>query len=303
MPQPFFQSFINEILREYLNDFVFVYLDDTLIFSPDLATHQRHVRQVLIRLLENQLYAKAEKCDFHASSVTFLGYVITANHVSMDPAKVSAVTNWPPLTTRKKVQQFLGFANFYRRFIRNFSAVAAPLHALTSVKSVFQWTSKAEEAFQRLKRLFTTAPVLTVPDPALQFVVEVDASNEGVGAVLSQRSATDNCIHPCAFLSSKLTPAERNYDVGNKELLAIKVALKEWRHWLEGAEQPFIVWTDHKNLQYLKSAKRRLNSRQARWALFFSRFRFTLSYRPGSQNGKPDTLSRLYAPGTNCQRA
>ncbi|KAI3366353.1 hypothetical protein L3Q82_000513 [Scortum barcoo] len=257
-----FQSFINEILREYLNDFVFVYLDDTLIFSPDLATHQRHVRQVLIRLLENQLYAKAEKCDFHASSVTFLGYVITANHVSMDPAKVSAVTNWPPLTTRKK----------------SFSGLPRP-----------------EEAFQRLKRLFTTAPVLTVPDPALQFVVEVDASNEGVGAVLSQRSATDNCIHPCAFLSRKLTPAERNYDVGNKELLAIKVALKEWRHWLEGAEQPFIVWTDHKNLQYLKSAKR-LNSRQARWALFFSRFRFTLSYRPGSQNGKPDTLSRLYAP-------
>ncbi|KAI3368620.1 hypothetical protein L3Q82_025630 [Scortum barcoo] len=241
-----------------------------------VATHQRHVRQVLIRLLENQLYAKAEKCDFHASSVTFLGYVITANNISMDPAKVSAVTNWPPLTTRKKVQQFLGFANFYRRFIRNFSAVAASLHALTSVKSVFQWTSKAEEAFQRLKRLFTTAPVLTVPDPALQFVVEVDASNEGVGAVLSQRSATDNRIHPCAFLSRKLTPAERNYDVGNKELLAIKVALEEWRHWLEGAEQPFIVWTDHKNLQYLKSAKR-LNSRQARWALFFSRFRFTLS--------------------------
>ncbi|KAI3368531.1 hypothetical protein L3Q82_025536, partial [Scortum barcoo] len=129
-----FQSFINEILCEYLNDFVFVYLDDILIFSPNLATHQRHVRQVLIRLLENQLYVK--------------------------------------------------------------------------------------------------------------------------------RSATDNRIHPCAFLSRKLTPAERNYDVGNKELLAVKVVLEEWRHWLEGAEQPFIVLTDHKNLQYLKSAKR-LNSQQA----------------------------------------
>ncbi|KAI3356745.1 hypothetical protein L3Q82_003428 [Scortum barcoo] len=120
----------------------------------------------------------------------------------------------------------------------------------------WKWNPKAEEAFRRLKELFTTAPILMVPDPVLQFVVEVDASNKGVGAVLSQRCATDNHIHPCAFLSHKLTPAKRNYDVGNRELLAIKVALEEWRHWLEGAEQPFIVWTDHKNLEYLKSAKK-----------------------------------------------
>ncbi|KAI3369484.1 hypothetical protein L3Q82_007699 [Scortum barcoo] len=171
--------------------------------------------------------------------VSFLGYIITANHISMDPAKVNAVTNWPPLTSKKK------------------------------------WNDKAEEAFNKLKQKFTTAPILTVPDPALQFVVEVDTSNEGIGAVLSQRFPADNRIHPCAFLSRKLSAAERNYDVGNEELLAVKAVLEEWRHWLEGAEQPFIVWTDHKNLEYLKSAKR-LNSRQARWELFFSRFRFTL---------------------------
>lgn len=213
---------------------------------------------------------------------------MTANHISMDPEKVSAVTNWPPLTTRKKVQQ-------NRKFIRKFSSVAAPLHALTSFKLEFQWNLKAKEAFKTLKRLFTTAPILIVPDLALQFIVEVDASNKGVGAVFSQRSAKDDRIHPCAFLSRKMTPAERNYNVGNKELLAIKVALEEWRHWLEEAEQPFVVWTDHKNLEYLKSAKR-LNTRQARWALYFSRFRFTISYRLGSQNAKPDALSRLYEP-------
>ncbi|KAI3357961.1 hypothetical protein L3Q82_002953 [Scortum barcoo] len=136
---------------------------------------------------------------------------------------------------------------------------SAPVRLASPLRSfpVNPWNDKAEEAFNKLKQKFTTAPILTVPDPALQFVVEVDASNEGIGAVLSQRLPADNRIHPCAFLSRKLSAAERNYDVGNKELLAVKVALEEWRHWLEGAEQPFIVWTDHKNLEYLKSAKRK----------------------------------------------
>ena len=123
-------------------------------------------------------------------------------------------------------------------------------------------------------------------------MVEVDASNNGVGAVLSQRSEKDNKLHPCAFLSRKLSPAERNYDVGNRELLAVKIALEAWRHWLEGAQHPFIVWTDHKNLEYIRKDKR-LNSRQARWTLFFNRFNFVLSYRPGSQNTKPDALSSV----------
>ena len=290
-----FQSLVNDILRDMLNVFVFVYLDDILIFSPDESTHIQHVRRVLQRLLENQLFVKAEKCDFHVPSVSFLGYIISEGEVKMDPVKIKAVAEWPTPETRKQVQRFLGFANFYRKFIRNFSSVAAPLHALTSAKSRFQWTPQADHSFKKLRKLFTSAPVLMQPDPQLQFVVEVDASEVGVGAVLSQRSKKDGRLHPCAFLSKKLSPAEANYDVGNRELLAIKVALEEWRHWLEGAENPFIVWTDHKNLEYLKAAKR-LNSRQARWALFFSRFNFSLSYRPGSKNLKPDCLSRIPDP-------
>lgn len=227
--------------------------------------------------------------------VSFLGFIVAPGRVQMDPPKISAVAEWPTPDSRKKVQQFLGFANFYRRFIRGFSAIAAPLHALTSSQVQFHWSPAAETAFQTLKRRFTSAPILTMPDPQRQFVVEVDASNEGIGAILSQRSEQDGKMHPCAFLSRRLSRAERNYDVGNWELLAVKVALEEWRHLLEGANHPFIVWTDHKNLEYIKKAKR-LNSRQARWALFFNRFSFSLSYRPGSRNVKPDVLSRLFDP-------
>ena len=191
------------------------------------------------------------------------------------------------------MQRFLGFAHFYRRFIRNYSGLAAPLTALTSTSVQFVWSPAAERAFQDLKRRFTSAPILTQPDPNRQFIVEVDASDVGVGAILSQRSAKDGKVHPYAFFSHRLTPSEHNYDVGNRELLAVKLALEEWRHWLEGSSVPFLVWTDHKNLEYIRTAKR-LNSRQARWCLLFSRFNFTLSFRPGSKNGKPDALSRIF---------
>ncbi len=189
-----------------------------------------------------------------------------------------------------------GFANFYRRFIRNFSAIAEPLTALTKkASSPIKWTERASRAFDRLKQLFTSTPILTLPDPELPFVVEVDASGIGVGAVLSQRARNDHKLHPCAYFSRRLSPAERNYDIGNWELLAVKLALEEWRQWLEGAKHPFLIWTDHRNLTYIREAKR-LSSRQARWALFFNRFDFTLSYRPGSKNSKPDALSRQFEP-------
>ncbi|KAI3367960.1 hypothetical protein L3Q82_026230, partial [Scortum barcoo] len=268
-----FQALINDVLRDFLNRFVFVYLDDILIYSRNLPDHQLHVRQVLQRLLENRLFVKKEKCEFHASQVDFLGFIIKEGCVQADPAKVRAVAEWPIPTNRKLLQRFLGFANFYRRFIRNYSQEAAPLTALTSPSRPFVWSEEAEKAFNRLRTLFTTAPVLVQPDPAQQFVVEVDASDIGVGAVLSQRRGSDGRLHPCAFFSRRLSPAEANYDVGNRELLAVKMALEEWRHWLEGSTQPFVVWTDHKNLAYIQTAKR-LNSRQARWALFFSRFDF-----------------------------
>ncbi|XP_048059303.1 uncharacterized protein LOC125275953 [Megalobrama amblycephala] len=157
------------------------------------------------------------------------------------------------------------------------------------------WTQEATNAFEALKKAFTTAPLLVHPNPDLPFVIEVDASTTGVGAVLSQQQGTPSRLHPCAFFSRKLNPAEVNYDIGDRELLAVKVALEEWRHWLEGAKHSFLVLTDHKNLEYLRAAKR-LNPCQACWAMFFSRFDFSISYHPGSKNIKADALSHLHAP-------
>ena len=288
-----FQALVNDILRDMIDKYVFVYLDDILIFSKSLEEHTHHVQTVLQRLLENSLFVKAEKCEFHTQSIAFLGYIVAQGRLEMDPAKVSAVMSWPVPENRKQLQRFLGFANFYRRFIRNYSSIAAPLTALTSSKTPFRWSHSADITFQTLRDRFSSAPILQVPDAERQFVVEVDASDVGVGAVLSQRVASDQKLHPCAFFSRRLSPAERNYDIGNRELLAVKLALEEWRHWLEGTKQPFLVWTDHKNLEYIRTAKR-LNSRQARWALFFTRFNFSLSYRPGSRNVKPDALSRQF---------
>ncbi|KAL0195242.1 hypothetical protein M9458_008814 [Cirrhinus mrigala] len=292
----FFQAFINEVFRDMLHRWVIVYIDDILIYSNSYDEHVRHVRAVLQRLIKHQLYAKEEKCESHLDKISFLGYVISSERVAMDEKKVNAVLNWPRPTTLKELQCFLGFSNFYRRFIHQFSSVAAPLTAMVKKgASRLTWTQPALQAFNDLRLRFSTAPILHHPDPDKPFVVEVDASSTGVGAVLSQRQGDPPKLFPCAYFSHKLSSAEKNYDVGNRELLAIKLALEEWRHWLEGVKHPFTVLTDHKNLEYLRTAKL-LNHRQARWSLFFTRFNFLVTYRPGSQNTKADALSRIHEP-------
>ncbi len=155
-----FQALVNDVLRDMVDQFIYVYLDDILIFSSSLQEHVQHVRRVLQRLLENGLFVKAEKCEFHAQSVTFLGYVVSSEGMRMDPDKVKAVVDWPTPDSRKALQRFLGFANFYRRFIRNFSQLAAPLTALTSTKTAFRWSEAAEAAFTNLKSRFVRLPFL-----------------------------------------------------------------------------------------------------------------------------------------------
>ncbi|KAL0173827.1 hypothetical protein M9458_029795, partial [Cirrhinus mrigala] len=221
--------------------------------------------------------------------------------VQMDQRKIQAIQDWPTPTSIKELQRFLGFSNFYRRFIQNYSIISAPLTSLLrGTPKSLSWNPEAHEAFQQLKTIFSTAPLLHHPDPELPSMVEVDASTTGIGAVLSQAVGEPPLFHPCAFYSRKLSRPEQNYDVGNRELLAIKLALEEWRHWLEGAKHPFIIITDHKNLQYLREAKR-LNPHQARWALFFTRFHFKITYRPGSKNVKADVLSCQFSINTTTE--
>lgn len=223
-----FQDFMHAVLWEYLNCFVIVYID-ILIYSRSLAEHRINVRTVLAKLRQFQLFLKAEKCTFHQSSVHFLGYVIDNTGIHMDEGKIEAITSWPLPSTIKELQRLLGFANFYRRFIKNYSTITSPITNLLRDKhKSLSWTPTATEAFATLKQAFTSAPLLVHPDPELPFVVEVDASTTGVGAVLSQRQGSPPRLHPCAAFSLKLSPAEKNYDTGNRELLAIKLVLEEW---------------------------------------------------------------------------
>jgi len=181
--------------------------------------------------------------------------------------------------------------NFYRRFIWDFSAKARPLFDLTHSEQVWTWSGKKQVAFEDLKTAVTTALVLVSPQESDPFRIEVDSSDFATGAVLSQQSTTDRKWHPVAFYSKSLSFVERNYEIHDKEMLAIICALEEWRHFLEEVTHPVEIWTDHKNLKYFMTAKK-LNRRQARWSLHLARFDFLLHHYPGRTIGKPDALSR-----------
>ena len=264
-------------------------MDDILIFTETLEEHRKVVLQVLQRLKEHDLYAKPEKCTFEAESIEFLGLIISHNEIRMDPVKVDGVANWPLPRNVKDVQSFLGFGNFYRRFIEGFSRVARPLFDLTKKEEPWIWTPDCQEAFQALKDAFTSSPVLIMPNPDKPYRVEVDASDYATGGILSQ-TGDDNQWHPVAYISKSLSEPQRNYDIHDKELLAIIRALEAWRQYLEGSAHPVDVLTDHKNLEYFTNSQK-LSRRQARWALFLTRFDFTLTHKPGTQNHS-DPLSR-----------
>ena len=225
---------INNVLREYLDVFVVAYLDDILIYSDTLEEHTPHVHKVLRLLQEADLLVEPAKSTFHVQQVEYLGHIISYNEVRMEPKKVQAVQDWPELTNVKEVQSFLGFVNYYRRFIKGFGGIAVPLMEFTWKGKEFQWDKGAKKSFEALKEHILSEPILATFDPDRPIELETDASNYTLGAQIGQRD-DEGILHPVAFYSHKLHGPELNYLIYNKEFLAIINAFKEWRHYLLGS--------------------------------------------------------------------
>jgi len=285
-----FQTMVNHVLREHLDISVVCYLDDILIYSKSEQEHKKHVHQVLAALQEANLLVEPSKCKFHAQEVEFLGHVISPNEIRMEPKKISAVKDWPRPQNLKEVQSFLGFANYYRKFIKNFGSIAGPLTEFTKKGKDFRWDTKAQAAFNKIRNAILNEPVLVMFDPEKETELETDASDFGLGAQVGQRDK-DGKLHPIAFYSHKLHGAELNYPIYDKEFLAIVNAFKEFRHYLQGGKHKIKVYTDHKNITHFATTQQ-LSGRQLRYAEYLSEFDYVIIHRKGSENGRADAISR-----------
>lgn len=284
-----YQRYMNDVLFDYLDDFCTAYLDDILIYSDNELEHEHHVKKVLERLRNAGLQIDLKKCEFHVTRTKYLGFIISTDGIEVDPDKISIVKNWRPPTTVKGVQSFLGFCNFYRRFIRDYGIIARPLVNLTKTGVKFTWTQVCQDSFQKLKSVLISAPILQHYSEGLETRIETDASDGVVAGVLSQKHQEDWL--PIAFFSKTMNPAEYNYQIHDKEMLAIVKSLEEWRPELQRRQDRFEIYTDHKSLGYFMTTKQ-LTARQARWAEALSEYYFIITYRPGKDNVQADALTR-----------
>ena len=224
-----FQTMMDDIFEDLiLEGIVVVYLDNILIFTETLKEHWKITRRTLELLEKHKLYLRPDKCEFEKTTIEYLGVIISYNSIAMDPVKITGVTEWPAPTNKKEVQSFLGFTNFYQQFIKGFSEHACPLFDLTQNDTGWRWGETEWSAFNRLKQSVTAAPVLISPDSTRPFRIKADSSDFTTGAILSQVSAEDDKWHPVAFLSKSLSSVEQNYEIHDKEMLAIIQALQEW---------------------------------------------------------------------------
>jgi hypothetical protein len=223
-----FQAMMNKVFQDLFNVSVIIYLDNILIFSSNPDKHEGHVKEVLKRLMEMQLFCKGLKCKFHQTRVKYLGIIVLDKGFSLDKLKIQAVQEWPTPTTVKQVQLFLGFANFVCRSVPNFSQIARPLHNLVKKEVKWQWTEKEESAFRELQQAIINAPVIVHANPSKPYFLETDASGAALGSVLSQRQE-DGRLHPIGYLSESFKGAKLNYDTHDKELLAIIRSFEHWR--------------------------------------------------------------------------
>jgi len=249
-----FQAMMNDLFRDLINQGDMATFINNILVATDIEEgHDKLVEEVLRRLEENDLFVKPEKCKWKVREVEFLGVVIGPKRVEMQKEKVEGVLSWPAPRNVKKVQKFLGLANYYRRFIKNFARIAVPLHVLVRKEQKWKWEKEQKEVFKKLKTVFTTEPILAIPDINKEIRVEADASDYATGGVLSIK-CEDRKWRPVAFISKLLNTTEQNYEIHNKEMLAVIRCLEAWRHYLEGEKLEFEIWTDHKNLQYFMTS-------------------------------------------------
>ena len=280
-----FMRLMNEVLRAFIGRFVVVYFDDILIYSRSLEDHLDHLRAVFTALRDARLFGNLGKCTFCTDRVSFLGYVVTPQGIEVDKAKIEAIESWPQPKTVTQVRSFLGLAGFYRRFVRDFSTIAAPLNELTKKDVPYSWGTAQEEAFTVLKDKLTHAPLLQLPDFNKTFELECDASGIGLGGVLLQDGK------PVAYFSEKLSGPSLNYSTYDKELYALVRTLETWQHYLWPKE--FVIHSDHESLKHIKS-QAKLNRRHAKWVEFIETFPYVIKHKKGKDNVIADALSRRY---------
>ena len=278
-----FMDLMNHVFRPYVDQFVVVFIDDILVYSKDRESHDTHLRVVLEILRKEQLYAKLSKCEFWLTEVSFLGHIVSKEGIQVDPKKIEVVVEWKPPRNVREVRSFLGLAGYYRRFVKGFSMIAAPMTRLLQKNVKYEWSEKCQGSFEKLKAFLTEAPVLTQPTCGKEYVIYSDASLNGLGCVLMQDGKV------VAYASRQLKPHEKNYPTHDLELVAIVFALKIWRHYLYG--EKCFIYTDHKSLKYLPS-QRELNLRQRRWMELIKDYDCVIDYHPGKANVVADALSR-----------
>jgi RNase H-like domain found in reverse transcriptase/Reverse transcriptase (RNA-dependent DNA polymerase)/Integrase zinc binding domain/Retroviral aspartyl protease/Integrase core domain/Retrotransposon gag protein/Chromo (CHRromatin Organisation MOdifier) domain len=277
-----FQALMNQVFHPYLRKFVLVFFDDILVYSTDLLEHKTHLSLVLQLLLDHQLCAKRSKCEFGVSKIEYLGHLITGEGVATDPGKIQAMVEWPEPRTVKELRGFLGLTGYYRKFIKNYGSISKPLTELLK-KNSFNWSQESSTAFQALKQAMCQAPVLAMPNFNEPFVIETDACDNGMGAVLMQGKK------PIAFLSKALGVKNQALSTYEKELLALFTAVHKWRHYLQGL--PFVIKTDHISLKHLLE-QRLTNSLQHKGLCKLLGLQYEIQYRKGIENKAADALSR-----------
>jgi len=284
-----FQRMMNSIFWKLLHEGILAnYMDDFVIPARTMEELKERTVRFLKIAEKHNLCFKQSKCDFNMEEIPILGVIVGKGQIKMEQEKIKAVKDWKIPTKTKDVESFLGFANFYQYFIKNFSHTAKPLNELKGKKE-WKWEEEHQKAFDELKEKITSQPVLALPRREGKFRVETDVSGHAIGGILSQEQ--EGKWKPIAFLLRMMQPAEWNYKIYDKELLAIVKALAKWRQYLLDAVEAFKIWTDHENLKYFQEPHK-LNGRQARWYLKLQDYDFILCHILGKMNIKADILSR-----------